>query len=338
VERILTQSEIDELLSAFEGGEIDVRLKSDEGDNSPHYSHDSKIVSDIDLTKGQNYSKWRIANLDIVFNAFARYYSISLSNNLQRSVVIHKREIVSKFFEDFLSDLDNVGVLGVFSLDPLKGNGLFVFDKNLCFCFVEMLFGVSPESAFVVPDRELTAIEANVIRSLMTEGCFILNRAFDPLDQLSSKITRVETNWKQLNILSPETEVIQINFSVQLGDFKKDIMMVIPYFSLEPFRERFRGKGFQLSENIKESNWAKRLEKEAMNMEVSISANLGELYLTIQEILDLNTEDIITFDYDKEAPIKVMVNRKPKFTAQPGISNGKKAVRLLKQDFSGEQI
>jgi flagellar motor switch protein FliM len=338
VERILTQGEIDELLSAFEDGEIDVRLKSDEGDYSPRYSHDSKIVSDIDLTKGQNYSKWRIANLDIVFNAFARYYSISLSNSLQRSVVLHKGEIVSKFFENFLSDLDDVGVLGVFSLDPLKGNGLFVFDKTLCFGFVEMLFGVSAENALVVPDRELTAIEANVIRSLMAEGCLVLNRAFDPLDQLNAKITRVETNWKLLNILSPETEVIQVSFSVQLGEFKKDIMMVIPYFSLEPFRERFRGKGFQLSETIKESNWAKRLEKEAMSMEVSISANLGELFLTIQEILDLNNGDIITFDYDEEAPIKVMIDRKQKFIAQPGLRNGKKAVRLLKQNFSGEQL
>jgi flagellar motor switch protein FliM len=75
-----------------------------------------------------------------------------------------------------------------------------------------------------------------------------------------------------------------------------------------------------------------------MNMEVSISANLGELYLTIQEILDLKTEDIITFDYDEEAPIKVMVDRKQKFIAQPGLRNGKKAVRLLKQNFSGEHL
>jgi flagellar motor switch protein FliM len=333
VERILTQGEIDELLSAFEDGQIDVRLKSDALYDSPVICHDIKNVSGIDLTKGQNYSKWRIANLDIVFNAFARYYSITLSNSLQRNVIIHKGEIISKFFEDFLSDLHNVGVFGIFSLDPLKGNGLFVFDKTLCFGFVEMLFGVSAESALVVPDRELTAIEVNVIRSLMAEGCFVFNRAFDPLDKLNSGITRVETNWKMLNVLSPETEVIQVNFSVQVGDFKKDIIMVIPYFSLEPFRERFRGKGFQLSEIRRENSWVKRLENEALNMEVSISANWGDLFLTIQEILGLSNGDIITLDYDETAPIKVLVGGKHKFIGQPGLSNGKKAVRLLNQEF-----
>ncbi len=331
MERILTQGEIDELLSAFEDGEIDVKLKSSSRDDFQTFGHDLKNVSDIDLTKGQNYSKWRIANLDIVFNAFARYFSISLSNSLQRSVIIHKGEIVSKFFEDFLSNLQNVGVLGVFSLDPLKGHGLFVFDKTLCFGIVEMLFGVSTESDLVVPDRDLTAIETNVIRSLMAEGCLVLNRAFDSLDKLDSKITRVETNWKMLNVLSPETEVIQVSFSVQVGEFKKDIMMIIPYFSLEPFRDRFRGNGFQLSESAKVSNWAKRLEKEAMDMEVSISANWGELFLTIQEILGLSNGDIITFDYDESAPTKVLVGREQKYTAQPGLRNGKKAVRLLKQ-------
>jgi flagellar motor switch protein FliM len=331
VERILTQGEIDELLSAFEDGEIDVKLKSNSRDDFQTFGHDLKNVSGIDLTKGQNYSKWRIANLDIVFNAFARYFSISLSNSLQRSVIIQKGEIVSKFFEDFLSNLQNVGVLGVFSLDPLKGQGLFVFDKTLCFGIVEMLFGVSTESDLVVPDRDLTAIETNVIRSLMAEACLVLNRAFDPLDKLNSKITRVETNWKMLNVLSPETEVIQVSFSVQVGEFKKDIMMIIPYFSLEPFRDRFRGNGFQLSESAKVSNWSKRLEKEAMDMEVSISANWGELFLTIQEILGLSNGDIITFDYDESAPIKVLVGREQKYTAQPGLLNGKKAVRLLKQ-------
>jgi flagellar motor switch protein FliM len=331
VERILTQGEIDELLSAFEDGEIDVKLKSSSRDDFQTFGHDLKNVSSIDLTKGQNYSKWRIANLDIVFNAFARYFSISLSNSLQRSVIIHKGEIGSRFFEDFLSNLQNVGVLGVFSLDPLKGHGLFVFDKTLCFGIVEMLFGVSTESDLVVPDRDLTAIETNVIRSLMAEGCLVLNRAFDPLDKLNSKITRVETNWKMLNVLSPETEVIQVSFSVQVGEFKKDIMMIIPYFSLEPFRDRFRGNGFQLSESAKVSNWSKRLEKEAMDMEVSISANWGELFLTIQEILGLSNGDIITLDYDESAPTKVLVGREQKYTAQPGLRNGKKAVRLLKQ-------
>ncbi len=336
MERILTQDEIDELLSAFEDGEIDARLKSISSDESPGYFHPSKNISSINLTRGHNYSKWRIANLDIVFNAFARYYGISLSNSLQRSVIIHKVEIVSKFFEDFLSDLHDVGVLGVFSLDPLKGNGLFIFDKTLCFGFLEMLFGVPAESDIVVPSRELTAIEINVIRALMSEGCSVLNRTFGPLDQLNSAITRVETSGGMLNLLSPEAEVIQVSFSVHVGELEKEIMMVIPYFSLEPFREKFRTEGFHLAENKKESGWAKRLEKELMNMEIVIYANWGEFFLTIQEILDLGEGDIITFDYDESAPIKVLAGWKQKFIAQPGLRNGKKAVRIVKRESLGE--
>jgi len=71
-------------------------------------------------------------------------------------------------------------------------------------------------------------------------------------------------------------------------------------------------------------------------MEVSISANWGELFLTIQEILGLGNGDIITFDYDESAPIKVLAGRKQKFIAQPGLHNGKKAVRLLKQEIKGD--
>ncbi len=325
MERILTQDEIDELLHAFVDGEMDGRLKAVDLAESSIILNDTKNVSSIDLTQGQNYSKWRIANLDIVFNSFARYYGIGLSNSFQRSVSVQKVEIVSRFFEDFLLNLNNAGVLGVFSLDPLKGSGLFVFDKTLCFGFVEMLFGMSSESDFIILDREVTAIESNVIRSLMDEGCRVLNRAFASLDQLNTKITRVETNWKLLNILSPETEVIQIGFSVSVGDLKGDILMVIPYFSLEPFREKFREEGFLMSESTKENTWAKILEKELSNMDISVSAVWGDLMLTV-----------ITFDYDESAPIKILVGEKQKYSAQPGLLNGKKAVRLVKQEWIGD--
>jgi flagellar motor switch protein FliM len=112
--------------------------------------------------------------------------------------------------------------------------------------------------------------------------------------------------------------------------------MVIPYFSLEPFREKFREEGIVTSESSKESNWAKFLEKEITNMEVSISATWGKLSLTVQEILGLRKGDIIAFDYDDSAPIKILIGQKQKFSAQPGLLNGKKAVRLIRRELIGE--
>ena len=336
MERILSQEEIDELLSAFDDGDIEAKLRPDGREQAPGAVSSGKNVSRVDLTKGQNYSKWRIANLDIVFNSFVRYYSIGLSNNLQQSVTVQKGEIVSKFFEDFLVNLTDAGALGVFSLEPLKGSGLFVFDRNLCFGLVEMMLGVSAESELVVPDREVSTIEANIIRSLMSEGCRSFNRSFASLDELRSSITRVETNWKLLNILSPDTEVIQVGFSVQSGALKGNMLMVIPYFSLEPFKEKLRDEWVQLSQSTSQGNWSKHLGKELEKMEVQVTAAWGDLVLTIQEILGLGEGDIISFDYDEESPITILAGEKTKFRGQPGLRNGKKAVRIKKQEPGGE--
>ncbi len=336
MERILTQEEIDKLLSACEVGEIDARLKSAAAEKSAIMSVGSKDVYPIDLTKGQDYSKWRIANLEIVFNSFARYFSIGLSNSLQHSVIVNKEDIVSKYFEHFLSDLNDAGVLGAFSLEPLKGHGVFVFDKVLCFGLVEMLFGMSPDSEFLILDRDVTAIEANSVRTLMIDSCNALNRAFSPLGQLNSRIVRVETNTKMLNVLSSETEVIQVGFSVKVGDLDGKVLMVIPYFSLEPYRKKFREEGFRIADNSNENNWTETLEKEVRNMEIPIFATWGELVLTIQEILGLEVGDIIALDYDESAPIKIRAGQKAKFRAQPGLLNGKKAMRIVNREPLGE--
>ncbi len=336
MERILNQEEIDELLAAFDDGQIDARLSEDGGEKPRPAATASKHVASIDLTRGQNYSKWRIANLDVVFNSFARYYSIALSNSLQQGVSISKGEIVSRFFEDFLGALDNPGVLGAFSMDPLKGSGLFVFDRNLCFGLVEVLFGMPAESEFLFPNRDVSAIEANIIRSLISEGCQVFNRAFASLDYLNASLSRVETNPRMLNILAPDTEVIQVNFKAQLGTLEGEIMMIIPYFSLEPFKDKLRDEGIQLSEGKKESNWTRQLEKELQRMEIPVCATWGELTLSIQELLSLAEGDIISLDYNEAVPMTVMAGDQPKFGGQPGIQDGKKVVRLLKPTFLGE--
>ncbi len=336
MERILNQEEIDELLSAFDDGDIEARLPSGDPEDASSLSAGRKKVSSIDLIRGQNYSKWRIANLDVVFNSFARYYAIALSNSLQQGVSISKGEILSRSFEDLQVRQEQAGLLGVVSLDPLKGNGLLVLDKNLCFGLVEVLFGMSGTTEFVVLDRDVSAIEANIIKTLMSEGCRVLNRAFSPMDALNASISRVESSWRLLNILAPDTEVVQVNFSVQVGALEGTMMLVIPYFSLEPFKDRLRDEGLRLSEGKESSSWVKHLENELGKMEVAISATWGELFLTIEEILGLRKGDIISFDYDEKTPISVMAGEKSKFSAQPGVRNGKKVVRLVKQESMGD--
>lgn len=343
MERILNQEEIDELLAAFDEGEIDTRLAEEpgegpapEGPKRRSLSSGDKHVASIDLTRGQNYSKWRIANLDIVFNSFSRYYAIALTNSLQQGVSIQKGNIESRFFEDFLAGLENPGVLGGFSMDPLKGSGLFVFDKTLCFGLIEVLFGMSASSEFVIPDREVTAIEANIIRSLLSEACQVFNRAFAPFERLNTSITRVETNPKLLTILAPDTEVIQVSFTAQLDSLEGEIMMVIPYFSLEPFKDKLRDEDIRWDEGTKENKWARQLEGELAQMEISVSAVWGELSLTIQELLGLEAGDIVSFDYDEDVPIKVLAGNQPKFRAEPGVRKGKKVVRVKDQIMTGE--
>lgn len=339
MERILNQEEIDELLAAFDDGEIEARLEEDAGSarkESAVHSSGERNIAGIDLTRGQNYSKWRIANLDIVFNSFSRYYSIALSNSLQQGVTISKGEINSRFFEDFLAGLESPGVMGAFSMEPLKGAGLFVFDRSLCFGLVEVLFGMAATSDFVIPDREVTAIEANIVRSLMAEGCKVFNRAFSPLGELNTHIMKVETNPKMLNILAPDTEVIQVSFTARLGTLDGEILLVIPYFSLEPFKEKLREGHIEMSEEKKERSWAGQLEKELSHMQIPVSAVWGELSLTIQELLSLEEGDIVSFDYDEQTPIKILAGESTKFRGQPAVRNGKRVVRVVNQEPLGE--
>ncbi|HKK01776.1 MAG TPA: hypothetical protein VJ955_06370, partial [Desulfuromonadales bacterium] len=98
MERILTKEEIEELLSAVQEGEIDAELEPDQEASAAPV----RRTASLDLVRAHSAGRGRIANFDIILDAFARNLGTSLTSRLQRSVVVKREGIDSQEFEHFL--------------------------------------------------------------------------------------------------------------------------------------------------------------------------------------------------------------------------------------------
>ena len=324
MERILSKEEIAELLSAVKDGTLDAELESSDEDFSPG----PRTVSSFSLVQGKGQGAMRLANFDILLDGFARNLSFSLSNRLQRAVSVLRESISSLEYETLIHECSNHELYGIITLDPLKKNGLLIFDASISFAQVEIMLGGVAEHAGDTPNRSMTSIETNILKDVIQESCFELNKAFSPIESLESELVRVESNPRLVTIVPADTEMMVAAFRVKINEISGLLRLAVPYSSLDPIREKLKS---ELGASSPGGQWRSHLAQEIEDMEVAVSARLAQITLNVREILDLRVGDILQLDCSVDQPVSIMVEGKKKFSGLAGLRDGRKAVRVLKR-------
>lgn len=326
MEPILSKNEIAELLTAIKSGDIATDGVDDGHIQAPKFL----LAKEIDLfqtyQRSSTGSDIRIPNFDIIIDMFARNFGTSLTNALQRSFMVERVDISSTTFEQCLLDLNNQGAVGIFSTDPLKYGCLFHFDTFMSFSLLELMLGSSVSNESLPLERSLTTIEVNILKNTMRSIAKDLQKAFTPIVHMKPSMTKVENNFRLVNIVDEETEVLVSTFNISVGGEQSGQMrFIIPYLTVEPYREQFRE---MVSVTQASTGWRALFVRESMEMNCNIVARSGLVEMTVRQILNLRPGDIIDLGYDPEQPLKVLVENQPKFLAIPGERNGKKAFHI----------
>ena len=333
MEPILTKGEITDLLAAIKAGDISVESVEDGPSRSRRIVHSQEIDLFRTYERASGSGELRIPNLDIVIDSFARHFSTSLTNSLQRNFTVERDDIATTNFQQSLQDINNQGAVGIYNLSPLKYGCLFHFDTLLAFSLLEIMLGSSQSSESLALDRNLTTIEIAILKGTMATICTDLRKAMQPIIDLQISLTKVENNFRLVSIVEPETEVLVTGFIIKLGGEPCGRMRcIMSYLTLEPLREQFKALV-----NIVQAvghNWSDSFARESLHMESTVIARSGLINMTIGTILTLQSGDIIDLHYNPEQPLTIMIEDHPLFAAIPGERNGKKAFHITSRHNS----
>ncbi|MEN8189997.1 MAG: FliM/FliN family flagellar motor switch protein [Thermodesulfobacteriota bacterium] len=322
MEPILSQEEITELLQVIKSGSLSTDLESS---GQPAVFKDATPVNLFEITKTQS-GQSKIPNFDIVLDHFARDYSISLTNQLQRTFRVTRTGIESMVFHDLLVAQKSSGAIGVLNLNPLKLGALMVYSKELSYSLVETMLGASSELDPLQLERPLTTIELNILKTALDCGCRDIDQAFSALTEINSSLVKIEANTRMVSITDSDSEVIIGHFLIESGELSGTMSLVFPLAILEPLREKFV-QLLQVS-TIQANPWVPILENEVNEMSTTVIAQSGTLTLSVKDLINLKAGDILPLNYDPNSPLKVLVEENVKFFAIPGTHNGKKAISL----------
>lgn len=329
MEPILSKEEISDLLSAIKSGAINVDSIQDRG---PGYGI-PKIAKEIDLfdlySHEDTSGEMRIPNLDIVLDVFARNFSTTLTNTLQRTFQLEREDIITSNFQSSLMELNNQGAIGIFNIDPLKYGCLFHFDSLLAFTLLEIMLGSSDANELLALERNLTTIEINVLSNIMDGIGEDLSKAMAPVVEMQPELIKVENNFRLVNIVDADTEVLVSKFHLKAGNEKAgELRLIVPSLTLEPLRENFKEI---VTITQAAYTWGNFFAEEALETPCTVTARSGMITMNIRELMQLRVGDIVDLGYDPDRPLDIIIEDKPKFFAVPGERNGKKAIHITGQ-------
>lgn len=330
MEKILSKEEIADLLSAVRQGDIDVESVGAEPGAPASAAAGARggTAEHCNLFRADGPEGWKLKNYDLILDSFARNYSLSLSTRFQRAVHINLEAMESMDFESLLQRLSGRGAIGILQLDPLTGGGLLIFDERLSYSLVEIVLGGSSDSETMVPEREMSAIELNVVRDVIESACPELDKGFMQVEETQSSLVEVVGNLRLLNFVGPEVGVVAARFKVSIDSLEGDITLVIPHSALEPLQKKQQIKAVPTSA-LQNSKWQSVVCDELDHMEVELEAQLATLSLRVRDILNFQVGDVIELGCKPDTPLQVLVEQRPKFLAMAGVQGQKKAIRIM---------
>jgi flagellar motor switch protein FliM len=325
--QVLSQSEVDALLSAVS----DNRIDSDEAGGDEGLK--SGIVQ-YDLANQDRIIRGRMPTLDIIHDRFIRLFRVTLSNSLRKMANLSVNSTGPLKFSEFMNSLPLPSCLNILRLDPLRGAAVMVIESKLLYALVDSLFGGNDVPYTKIEGKDFTQIEIKVARRVVLSAIDDLEKAWEPVYPLKIGYSRTEINPQFVAVVPPSDVVIATTFDVELEKVSGTIKIVIPYATLEPIKSKL-SVGFQSEQLEVDFIWINRIKEQIMGTSANVLVKLGEAMIQMRDLINLSPGDIIQLETDATLPLNVFVEGIPKFRGIPGLLKGNRAIRITESLIEG---
>ena len=328
---VLSQAEVENLLSAIDGDD-DVRpSRSDE----PPGPRDK--VSVYDFKRPERVGKEQMRSLQTMHEGFGRNFGAALSALLRTMVEVKLTSVDQLTYSEFVFSLENPTCFNLITASPLEGQLILDINPSILFPVIDRLLGGNTTSA-PPARRPLTEIELRLVSRIT--GLFLveMQHAWENVLALELSVSRVESNPQLVQIIPANEVIVLISFELAVGETRGMMNLCIPFNSIE-----------RVSAKLTSNNWIsfakkppsresmQRISNRIAQAPIEVVVELAATRITTADMLELRVGDIIASETDVNQPLLVYVEGKPKFFAAPGKYKGRKAIQI-KAGFESQNI
>ncbi|GEL06665.1 flagellar motor switch protein FliM [Salisediminibacterium halotolerans] len=316
---VLSQGEIDALLSALSTGEMDAdELKKED---------EEKKVKTYDFKRALRFSKDQIRSLTRIHENFARLLTTQLSAQLRTFVSINVASVDQLPYDEFIRSVPKMTILNVFEPYPLDGRFVMEVNPNIAYAMLDRMLGGQGEAYDKVDN--LTEIETKIMTQLFQRTLETFREAWMSVEEFDPVMDDMEVNPQFLQLVSPNETVVVVSFSTTIGETSGMINICLPHVVIESILPKL-SVHLWMQTKKKEPDPAEvaALESNLKQAPLEMTVELGHSEITIEEFIQLDIGDMIELDQLIDDPLIMNVDEQPKFKVQPGKIKHNLAVQI----------
>ena len=323
--QVLSQDEVDALLSAVnDDGESEIEAgfhdEYEDGEGTDN-------VQSYDLTNQDRVIRGRMPILEIIYERFIRSFRVSLSNSLRKISTISMISTDLLKFGEFVNTLPIPSCMCIMRFNELRGPALIVFESKLAYAIIDSYFGGTDRPFTKIEGKEFTSIELSFMKRVMDMAINDLEEAWAPVHKIDAQYMRTEINPQFVGVVPPSDVIITTTFEVEFESASGTIMVVIPYATIEPIKQKL-SSSYQSENDVVDSLWTQAMHEHVKQATASAIVKLGETEMTIGDLIGLQVGDIIPLSQEVSGELAVEIEDVKKFNCLVGEYKGNKAVQI----------
>ena len=313
-DKILSQHEVDALLSAIDSGGGEAT-----GESS---------AEPYDFRRPSRIPPGPLRYLHTMHEGYARAMQSALSGLLFKAVETRLAGIHQLPLGEFVASQPHPAVLILVTAEPLEGSFLLSLSPSIAYPLLERLLGAGKVGA-PQRDRALSPLEWNVTDALTSRLLDLLSEAWAPLTPTRFSVIRRESDPTALKFDSPNEPSVTVTLEVALGDQRGALEIVFPSKAVEPYFPKMAAAApFSATKEGGEGR-EEAISRRLGPAEVEMAVHLPAESLSLKELETLTPGDLIVTNHPHAGLVVVTVEGRKKFLARLGSLKDRKAVKVV---------
>jgi len=314
--RILTQEEIDRLVQSLENPE------NESGADEELTPEDVKAYDFRNPTK---LSKEQLQLLQQTCSRFFHHIATFFSAKTRRIIEVKLDSIDELPYQDFVRSIPLPCLLVTLGMANTNGICVLHIDLPVAYVFYDILCGGAGKQGVASRNTEPTDVELRVIRRIMQDALQQTITLAGENTSLALDMRSIETSPHNIQGLAINDTAVLASCTISVGDISGGIYLAIPFENLKPMLGDLALSSARHSPGNRKPTVN---SSQIMDAPVRYQVVLAEIELTVNDLLELQTGDLISLDVKPGDPIDVVLGGRPRFQGTPGVHGDHLAVRI----------
>ncbi len=295
---------------------------------------DRRKAQKYDFRRTRRLSKVQREGLQTIAQSFSKLVYTYFSTLFRFPIEVNLDSIDEIEYSQYVESRPAPDCIWTFKTGLTGELGILNMDSALIFIIVDRLFGGNGRSRVSV--RPTTQIEKNIMRRVIDRILQMWDQSWQNFVEIESKQKSYETKPFLVQMVSQTDPVINTIFNIRIADDDYRINFCIPLSVLEPLVNFIVEQASNTRALKVDEKGMLLIKSTLLRAEVPFIVYLGKMKISLKDFMNLEKGDVVRTDQNIHKPLLAYVHDKSKFLVTPGLSNNRRAVKVVDERHDEE--